>query len=77
MFGWGVALVAVTRTLFSVGRRAGWNAVALSIGTWFVPDTSYSLLSGYWQNALLNAAFLLLFAIPLIATRKVFHAGDA
>jgi hypothetical protein len=26
---------------------------------WFVPDTSYSLLSGFWQNAIFNLAFAL------------------
>jgi hypothetical protein len=69
MVGWGAALFCVVRTLVSRGDRIGWNLVALSVGTWFVPDTSYSLVSGYWQNAVLNTAFLALFAIPLWATR--------
>ena len=77
MFGWGIALVAVVRTLFASGCRAGWNIVALSVGAWFVPDTGYSLLSGYWQNAVLNLGFLLVFVVPLIATREVFRASEA
>jgi hypothetical protein len=77
MFGWGLALALVVKTLFAAGDRAGWNMVALSIGAWFVPDTSYSLLSGYWQNALLNLGFLLLFAAPLAATRKDFRENAA
>lgn len=77
MVGWGVALIIVVRTLFAVGHRAGWNIVALSATTWFVPDTAYSLASGYWQNALLNLAFLVLFAVPLIATSKVFRGSVA
>lgn len=75
MFGWGLALIAIVRTLFAAGYRLGWNVVALSVGAWFIPDTSYSLLSGYWQNALLNLAFLVLFAVPLVATRKVFRGS--
>lgn len=71
MFGWGVALFMVVRTLLARGLRSGWYIVAASVGAWFVPDTAYSLLSGYWQNALLNTGFLLLFAIPLAATRSV------
>lgn len=47
----------------------GWNLIALSVAAWFVPDTSYSLLSGFWQNAVLNTVFAGLFAIPLWATR--------
>lgn len=72
MVGWGVALILVVRMLFAAGHRAGWNIVALSVAAWFVPDTAYSLASGYWQNAVLNLAFVALFAVPLIATRKGF-----
>jgi len=69
MVGWGTALFYITRRLLARGSRTAWNLVALSVSAWFVPDTSYSLLSGYWQNALLNTVFLVLFAIPLWATR--------
>lgn len=65
MIGWGVALLYATRTLIAEGSRHGWNIVALSVAAWFVPDTAYSLFSGFWQNAVLNTAFLLLFALPL------------
>jgi hypothetical protein len=34
-----------------------------------VPDTAFSLWSGYWQNAALNAAFVALFVPPLVALR--------
>ena len=69
MVGWGAALFYITRTLLARGSRLAWNLVALSVFAWYVPDTSYSLLSGYWQNALLNTVFLALFAVPLLATR--------
>jgi hypothetical protein len=75
MVGWGTALLVVTRALFARGERVGWNLIALSVGAWVVPDTSYSLLSGYWQNAVLNLVFLILFALPLLATRKGFYAN--
>jgi hypothetical protein len=68
MVGWGTTLFSVTKTLLSRGKRIGWNIICLSVVAWFVPDTAYSLLSGFWQNALLNTAFLTLFAIPLWAT---------
>jgi hypothetical protein len=71
MVGWGAALFYATRTLLAGGSRAGWNLITLSVAAWFVPDTAYSLLSGFWQNALLNSAFLALFAVPLWATRGV------
>jgi hypothetical protein len=75
MVGWGAMLFYVTRTLLSEGLRLGWNLVALSVAAWFVPDTIYSLVSGFWQNAVLNAVFLGLFAIPLRATRAAARKG--
>lgn len=69
MVGWGAGLFYVTRTLLAQGSRVAWNLLVLSVGAWFVPDTSYSLLSGYWQNAVLNAVCLALFVVPLWALR--------
>lgn len=71
MTGWGAMLLYVTRMLLAVGHKVGWYAIALSLIAWFVPDTTYSLLSGFWQNAVLNTAFLALFAVPLWAVRRV------
>ena len=69
MVGWGAALLYATRRLLAGGNRIGWNLITLSVAAWYVPDTAYSLYSGFWQNALLNTVFLILFAIPLWATR--------
>ncbi len=33
---------------------------------WFVSDTAYSLFAGYWENVVLNLAFMCLFVIPLL-----------
>lgn len=73
MFGWGVLLAFVVRTWFNRGVREAWLAVTLSVVAWFVPDTTYSLWSGFWPNAVLNVVFLVLFAVPLLATRSAFH----
>jgi hypothetical protein len=73
MFGWGIALLIVVRKLYANGSRLGWQIVAVSVLVWFVPDTTFSLWSGFWQNALLNLSFLVLFLVPLVATFKEFH----
>ena len=70
MVGWGTAMFYVTRSLFANGHPEGWYIIALSVSAWYVPDTAYSIISGFWQNAVLNTAFLVLFAIPLWATRQ-------
>lgn len=65
MVGWGVAMFIVTRTWISRSSRMGWWLVTASLVAWYIPDTVYSMASGYWQNALLNTAFAALFALPL------------
>jgi len=70
MIGWGAALFHVTRSLLARGSKVAWNLIALSVVAWYLPDTTYSLLSGFWQNAVLNTCFLLLFAVPLWALRS-------
>ncbi|HTU68346.1 MAG TPA: hypothetical protein VMF52_20555 [Steroidobacteraceae bacterium] len=64
----------MVQTLFTRGDDAGRRMVAVSVGAWFVPDTACSLLSGFWQNGILNICFLVLFAIPLAATRRNFRS---
>jgi len=73
MFGWGVALLFAIRGLFARGVKDSWQIVAVSVIAWFVPDTAFSLWSGFWQNALLNVAFATLFALPLAATYRTFY----
>ena len=67
MVGWGVALLLVLRGPMRRNIREGALIYAVSLGCWFVPDTIFSLASGFWQNAILNLSFALLFAIPLVA----------
>jgi len=73
MVGWCVTLLALLLGPFRRGERAGWDTLALSITTWYVIDSGWSLWSGFWENAALNTLFLLLFAIPLAATYRAFH----
>jgi len=78
MFGWGVALLLVLFGPFRRGSADGWWIVTVSIAAWFVPDTVFSLWTGFWPNALLNAVFAIAFAVPLAATyRGVRRAGGA
>lgn len=71
-----MALAAISKRLVSRGSRFGWNVVAGSLLAWFVPDTIFSLWSGFWQNAILNLAFATLFAVPLAALRGAMAEDD-
>ncbi len=77
MFGWGVALLFVVSGPFRRGSREGWQIVAVSVAAWFIPDTAFSLWSGFWQNAVLNLVFVVSFAVPLAATYRVFNGTRA
>jgi hypothetical protein len=67
MVGWGVALLLVLRGPMRRNVREGALIYAVSLTCWFVPDTIFSLASGFWQNAILNLSFAVVFAIPLVA----------
>jgi hypothetical protein len=45
---------------------------AVSAAAWLVPDTVFSLWTGFWRNAVLNSVIALLFVIPLAATYRLF-----
>lgn len=67
MVGWGAALLVALRAPAWRSPHAGWWVVAVSVATWYLIDTAFSLLMGAWQNAVLNTVFLLCFAAPLAA----------
>jgi uncharacterized membrane protein YqaE (UPF0057 family) len=71
MTGWGVALILVVRGQFARGSRFGWQMISGSVLAWFLPDTAFSLWSGFWQNAVLNVLFFVLFLAPLAATYRI------
>lgn len=70
MVGWGTALLLVLRGPMRRDPKEGVRIFSLSLACWFVPDTVFSLTSGFWQNAILNLVFAVLFAIPLLALRR-------
>jgi len=74
MFGWGMALMSILFDSFRQGKMAGWLGITFSITAWFIPDTLFSLWTGFWQNAGLNAIFALLFVVPLAATYRAFRS---
>lgn len=73
MWGWGVLMVKLLRGPFRRREPEAWWMLVISLVAWFVPDTLYSLASGFWPNAVLNSVFALVFAIPLWATRDLCH----
>lgn len=67
MAGWGVALLLVLRGPMRRDLPEGLKIFGISLLVWFIPDTTFSIVSGFWQNALLNLVFAVLFLVPLLA----------
>jgi hypothetical protein len=70
--GWGAALMFTLLSQFRNREYMGWLTIAVSMSAWFLTDTAFSIWSGFWQNAISNLGFAILFAIPLAATKRTF-----
>jgi hypothetical protein len=68
--GWGVMAAVLARFAFPRREAWAWWALAAGIGAWYILDTAISALHGVWINATLNTVLMVIFAIPLIATRR-------
>jgi hypothetical protein len=67
MIGWGVTLLSVGRIAFRRNDAALMTALLLGIAVWLVVEALFSLYLGVFFNVGVDAAVLLLFALPLIA----------
>lgn len=72
MIGWSVALLYILLRPFRRGEVEAWYAMTASILVWFIIDSSFSISTTFWQNAILNIVFLVFFIIPLAATYQDF-----
>jgi hypothetical protein len=73
---WMGVLLLVVLDPFRRGERWAWWAITLSIGIWFVFDSSHSVLSGFPANALYNLVPLVAFGIPLGASYRHFTGSQ-
>jgi hypothetical protein len=69
MLGWSLALLALLRGRWRVEPGRAHAVIALSIGGWFVVDTTFSAAVGAWPNVALNGVFGALFAAGLALAR--------
>jgi hypothetical protein len=69
--GWGLMCALLVRHAFARREAWSWWAMAASIGVWFILDTAISAANQVWANVILNTLLLVVFALPLAATRRV------
>ena len=65
MAGWGVLLWLLSTHVFPNNQALAAKLILTSIATWFVIDSTGSILAGAPINAALNVVFLLVFFVPL------------
>ncbi|MDX1507794.1 MAG: hypothetical protein R3358_05915 [Woeseiaceae bacterium] len=66
MAGWGVMLWLVASEVYTTNPELGRKLILASIGTWFVVDSTMSVMAGAPLNALFNVGFLVLFVVPVL-----------
>ncbi len=73
MAGWGIMMAFMAYTPFKQQEKWAWNALFVSLVSWYVMDTFISIQHQVYFNAVFNTIFLIMFALPLIFTRKYFQ----
>ena len=70
---WGMLIAFIAYFPFKLREKWAWNGVAAAVVFWFIVDTSCSLFYDVSVNAVFNSFTLMLFALPLLFTRKYFY----
>ena len=74
---WAVALLFVLHWPFRARRRWAYACFAVSLLSWFGPDTAMSLAHGAWPNAIFNLSALAMLGTPLPFLWPAFRASGA
>lgn len=80
--GWMVLLWWVVSGPVAHGSAGAWAAVVLSVATWFVVDSTASVLRGFPANAAVNVAIVVVCFVPGLwlarpRTRGLYRGGRA
>jgi hypothetical protein len=69
LVGWMVLVAGLAAGPLRTGEPWAWPVLAMSVATWFVLDTGFSLAVGSWQHAVFNLGFLAALGVPLVGWR--------
>lgn len=73
MCGWAALMWLLADQFLVVNPRETKRVIITSMAVWFVIDSTGSIASGAWLNAIANVGFLLMFVLPL----RVIGGTDA
>ena len=68
--GWGLTFLAVFMAAHRLGDQAApvWRLATLGAVVWFVVDSSLSVATGFWLNAVSNTGLMIGYLVPLLAS---------
>ncbi|SMP10994.1 excinuclease ABC subunit A [Shimia sagamensis] len=69
MVGLGFMIWQITIRVYANDPTTGATIIHWGIWSWFVIDSTGSVLAGAWFNAVLNTGFLLMFILPIILAK--------
>ncbi len=72
MLGWATLMLWIVCGPFRRAEPSAWGMLSVSLMVWFVPDTAFSLWTGFWQNAVFNVIFAVAYAVPLLCSYSCF-----
>ncbi|MEM9277336.1 MAG: hypothetical protein AAGA76_02040 [Pseudomonadota bacterium] len=72
--GWGLMMWLLASRLYSKEPELVRTIILTSIGTWFVIDSTGSVLAGAPMNVVYNLGFLFLFVVPLWRKKETITA---
>jgi hypothetical protein len=68
MIGWGVTLYGVVHEACKTSNSPLWRSLTFGVMTWFMIDSTLSVVSGVPMNAVANLGFLFCFIVPVIGS---------
>ncbi|PSL20621.1 excinuclease ABC subunit A [Shimia abyssi] len=75
--GFGVVMWRITIDVYAKHPALGARIIKAGIVTWFLIDSTGSVLAGAWFNVVLNSGFLALFMLPLFLSNMATSARPA
>lgn len=69
--GWSITFFATFQAanmLHGEAATSVWRTTLLGLTTWYIIDSTLSVVTGFWQNALVNTLFFASLVFPIIRT---------
>jgi hypothetical protein len=75
--GWGVTYLALFMAAHRLGAEAApvWRLATIGMIVWFVIDSTLSVATGFWMNAVSNAGLAIGYLVPVLASGAM-HVAD-